>query len=172
MQPTHEGESRILVREAAQRDIPAIVQCLREAFHPYRDSYTPGAFADTVLSCHALELRMKTMCVLVAAEQSGQIAGTIAYQAVDEEEGHIRGMAVAPAAQGSDVAPLLLSSVESKLRGLHCSRITLDTTEPLVRAMRFYERHGFRRSGKVTDFFGMPLHGYVKVLRQATSPQL
>lgn len=185
MQPTHEGESRILVREAAQRDIPAIVQCLREAFHPYRDSYTPGAFADTVLSCHALELRMKTMCVLVAAKpgspaseacwdgkQSGQIAGTIAYQAVDEEEGHIRGMAVAPAAQGSGVAPLLLSSVESKLRGLHRSRITLDTTEPLVQAMRFYERHGFRRSGKVTDFFGMPLHEYVKVLRQATSPQL
>ncbi len=30
--------------------------------------------------------------------------------------------------------------------------------------MRFYESHGYRRSGEVTDFFGMPLHEYVKDL--------
>jgi len=28
--------------------------------------------------------------------------------------------------------------------------------------MRFYEKHGYRRSGKVSDFFGMPLVEYVK----------
>jgi hypothetical protein len=40
----------------------------------------------------------------------------------------------------------------------------LDTTEPLQRAMGFYEKHGYRRSGKVSDFFGMPLVEYQKVL--------
>ena len=38
------------------------------------------------------------------------------------------------------------------------------TTEPLERAMRFYEKHGYRRSGRVTDFFGMTLHEWVKSL--------
>jgi hypothetical protein len=31
--------------------------------------------------------------------------------------------------------------------------------------MRFYERHGYRRSGRISDFFGMPLIEYVKVLK-------
>jgi len=29
------------------------------------------------------------------------------------------------------------------------------------------EKHGYRRSGKITDFFGMPLPEYVKGLRSA-----
>ncbi len=28
--------------------------------------------------------------------------------------------------------------------------------------MRFYERHGYRGSGEVTDFFGMRLHQNMK----------
>jgi len=31
--------------------------------------------------------------------------------------------------------------------------------------MRFYEKHGYRRSGKVSDFFGMPLVEYAKPLQ-------
>jgi hypothetical protein len=42
--------------------------------------------------------------------------------------------------------------------------VTLDTTAPLVRAIRFYERHGYVRSGAVTDFFGMPLYEFRKGL--------
>jgi hypothetical protein len=42
--------------------------------------------------------------------------------------------------------------------------VSLDTTEPLRRAMRFYERNGYQRSGKVTDFFGMTLIEYIKEL--------
>jgi hypothetical protein len=44
-------------------------------------------------------------------------------------------------------------------------RISLDTTEPLTRAMRLYEKNGFCRSGRVSDFFGMKLFEYVNVLR-------
>ena len=43
-----------------------------------------------------------------------------------------------------------------------CQRIALDTTQPLERAMRFYEKNGYQRSGKVSDLFGMPLVEYVK----------
>jgi ribosomal protein S18 acetylase RimI-like enzyme len=42
--------------------------------------------------------------------------------------------------------------------------VTLDTTEPLARAIRFYEQHGFHRSGIIRDFFGMPLLEYRKSL--------
>jgi len=52
--------------------------------------------------------------------------------------------------------------MELRLSG--CVRITLDTTEPLERAMRFYEKNGYRRSGRVSDFFEMPLIEYQKTL--------
>ena len=70
-------------------------------------------------------------------------------------------MAVLPECQGYGIADQLLERVEAELMK-DCSRISLDTTEPLDRAMRFYERHGYRRSGKTQDFFGMTLIEYVK----------
>jgi len=62
------------------------------------------------------------------------------------------------------VAARLLSAVEGELRQKKCRRVTLDTTAQLKRAMRFYEKSGFRRSGRVRDFFGMPLFDYVKAI--------
>ena len=48
------------------------------------------------------------------------------------------------------------------LRSNGCRCVTLDTTLPLQAAMSFYQKHGYRRSGKVTDFFSMPLLEFVK----------
>ena len=50
-----------------------------------------------------------------------------------------------------------------------CTRLTLDTTEPLQRAISFYRRNGFVTSGTVTDFFGMPLYEYVKALSDSST---
>ena len=83
---------------------------------------------------------------------------------MDPEEGHIRGMAVVAEWQGCGLAAQLLQAAESELRSQGCHRVTLDTTEPLERAMRFYGKNGYRRSGKVDNFFGMPLIEYVKNL--------
>jgi len=73
-------------------------------------------------------------------------------------------MAVLPSWHGRGVGEQLLTAAEAELRGLGCVRVTLDTTEPLERAMRFYEKHGFARSGRVADFYGMRLIEYVKEL--------
>ncbi len=160
------------IRKAVQSDAVGILKCLRSAFETHRDSYTPGAFADTVLTPETLQTRLSTMCLFVAVTDSGEIVGTIGChvlhpnvdQNVHPREGHIRGMAVLPAWQGSGLASALLASAESELHALGCSRITLDTTAPLRPAIRFYEKNGFRRSGKVTDFFGMELFEFVKTL--------
>ena len=74
------------------------------------------------------------------------------------------GMAVAPGWQGSGVAAALLEAAEDQLRQAGCTRVTLDTTEPLQRAIRFYTRHGYAATGHVTDFFGMRLYEYAKPL--------
>ena len=38
------------IRNATYEDCAAVLECLRSAFAPYRESYTPEAFLDTVLT--------------------------------------------------------------------------------------------------------------------------
>lgn len=151
------------VRSAVAGDTEGIGACLRAAFASYRDRYTPAAYADTVPDASGVAARLSTMKVFVAEERDGSIVGTIAGT-VTGEEAHVRGMAVLPRVQGSGVAARLLAAVEDDVRDRGCSAVTLDTTEPLARAIRFYERNGYRATGKIADFFGMPLYEYRKDL--------
>ena len=73
-------------------------------------------------------------------------------------------MAVLPECHGQGIAKELLATAEEELRLLGCTRVTLNTTEPLRRAVHFYEKNGYRASGKIRDFFGMPLYEREKPL--------
>ena len=159
--PTPATQS-VTIRRASARDSQGILQCLRSAFAPYQHLYTPPAYEDTVLTPELLEKRLRSMSVFVAETGSGQIVGTISCGLLTQPEGHLRGMGVLPEWQGRGVAKQLLDCAESELRESGCERVTLDTTEPLLPAMRFYERNGFRRTGTISDFFSMPLIEYHK----------
>ena len=166
---TKEGaERRFEIAHATVDDADDILFCLRAAFEPYRQQYTPDAYDDTVMTADTVRERIHRMTVLVARTGGGAIVGTIGG-VVRSAEGHIRGMAVIPAAQGAGVADLLLGSIEHEMAARGCSYLTLDTTAPLVRAIRFYERNGYVRSGAVNDFFGMPLYEYHKWLQPDSS---
>jgi GNAT superfamily N-acetyltransferase len=153
-----------VVHRADIGDSAGILDCLREAFEPYRESYTHAAFLDTVLTPETLAQRFSFMTIFVARDSDHKIIGTLGCNRINTEEGHIRGMAVRTLWQGRGVAHALLKTAESELRRLRCRRSTLDTTIPLQRAISFYEKHGYRASGKVDNFFGMPLCEYVKDL--------
>lgn len=155
----------ITIRQAAISDADGILNCLRAAFEPFRSAYTDGAYQDTVLTGESLARRLAEMTVLVAVGGSGRVIGTIACKVSGDAEGHLRGMAVLPECQGSGIAHQLLERAEAELMKEGCSRVSLDTTEPLERAMQFYEWHGYRRSGRTQDFFGMTLIEYGKLLK-------
>jgi len=154
----------ICVRKAKDEDAPGILACLREAFEEFRSQYTPQGFLDTVLTAETLRVRRETMNVFVAVNSANEVLGTIACGVVSPEEGHLRGMAVLPSIRGNGVAAELLRQAEQEMLSRGCARVTLDTTEPLERAMRFYEKRGYRKSERISDFFGMPLIEYQKAL--------
>ena len=157
------------VRQAVIADAVQILDCLSEAFAPFRDAYTPEAFLDTVLTPATLQERFKTMTLFVVLDRAGTVVGTIGCELTSSGEGHLRGMAVRSAWQGAGVAAELLRQAESELVRRGCARITLDTTEPLRRAIAFYEKHGYQPSGVTRDFYGMPLFEYCKDLKPATT---
>lgn len=154
----------ITIQLATVHDAEKIRACLEAAFAGHRAHYTRPAFEDTVPTVAAIRARMTYMTVYKAWTTGGEIIGTVACGVVGEI-GHLRGMAVYPAWQGQGIAEQLLHAAESALITAGCVHVTLDTTEPLRRAIRFYEKHGYSPSGRVTDFFGMPLYEYVKTLR-------
>ena len=151
------------IRRATLADSDAILACLAAAFSPYQSAYTVEAFRDTVLSRETIERRFATATLFVASSAQ-QIVGTIGCYKESAQIGHIRGMAVLCDWQGRGVAAALLERAEEELRAGGCARVTLDTTTPLSRAIRFYENHGYRPTGRVAEFFGMPLHEYAKQL--------
>jgi len=154
----------ITVRHALRGDEAGILGCLSAAFEPFRGSYTPAAFADTIQSQDSLRARMSAMDVFVAADEEHRIIGTVATGDRGDGAGLIRGMAVVPSFQRRGVARRLLRRALDELVVSGCRRATLGTTQPLVAASRLYESSGFARTGKVPDFFGMPLHEYERSL--------
>ncbi|MDH4070923.1 MAG: GNAT family N-acetyltransferase, partial [Ignavibacteria bacterium] len=149
MNAAHESSESFVVRKALAADAGGIPDCLRSAFEPYRADYTPDGFSDTILSPATIRSRFREMTLFVALTPEREVIGTIGCNIVGGGEGHLRGMAVRPDHQGSGVAQRLLLAVETELRGQGCTKVTLDTTEVLKRARRFYERNGYRVSGVV-----------------------
>ncbi|MGE5110534.1 MAG: GNAT family N-acetyltransferase [Acidobacteriaceae bacterium] len=158
----HKTSAHFSIRKATTDDCYGILECLASAFALFRESYTPDAFLDTVLTPDTIMKRLQDMVVFVALQCDGNVIGTISCKVEHAGEGHLRGMAVRPDWQDSAVAAELLARAEEELRNSGCPTITLDTTQPLTRAVRFYEKHGFRTTGQVADFFGMPLFEYRK----------
>ena len=154
--------AEFVIRPASVLDAPAILDTLRAAFEPYRPQYTPPAWLDTVMTEDTLLGRLSSMSVLVAVGAKGVVIGTIGGVMRSPSEGHLRGMAVPPEWHGCGIAQRLLDAMEAHLLAQGCTSISLDTTEPLLGARRFYEKNGFTRTGKITDFFGMPLIEYAK----------
>jgi GNAT superfamily N-acetyltransferase len=154
--------AEIKIRPAVEADAAAVAACLERGFAPYREFYSPAAFSDTVPDAAGVRLRLRQMHVLVATvgeEIVGTVSGTSSGVTA-----HLRGMAVVPEWHGQSVAAKLLGAIEHWARSRGSTGVTLDTTLPLQAAMKFYEKNGYRRSGRTSDFFGMPLIEYSKGL--------
>nr|MBA3805871.1 GNAT family N-acetyltransferase [Acidobacteriota bacterium] len=71
---------------------------------------------------------------------------------------YIQSMGVLPSARGLRIGELLLRSVEDFASAHGYKRLFLSTTPFLSRAIKLYERFGFRRTDAPPhDLFGTPL---------------
>lgn len=105
---------------------------------------------------HMASLMRDGYALTCAVDGSGQVVG---FTAVSEQEGHLAQIAVHPDWWGSDVADRLIVAAKQR-----AGRLTLDVNQENPRAVRFYEKHGFRRlradvnsaSGRPTWWYGWP----------------
>jgi len=131
-------------------------EILHEAFLPYIDLYTPGAFSATVVSADILEARIasENYCVY-GCYINDVMAGTVSTKLNSNDELYFMSMAVSPAYSGLGIGTALLNAIENEAQEKRCSSIILETYAPLIDAIRLYEKNGYRRTGNQRDYSGI-----------------
>jgi putative acetyltransferase len=158
----------IQIRAAVPDDAASIASVLHESFIEYQSQYTSEGFAATTPAPDQTRVRMSEGKVWVAL-LDGRIVGTVAVVAKGESL-YIRGMAILPAARGARIGERLLKEIESFAIEHHYRRLFLSTTPFLSRAIRLYEKFGFRRNAEGPhDLFGTPLMTMEKILEDSKS---
>jgi putative acetyltransferase len=90
---------------------------------------------------------------VVVAEADGEIVGFIV---INPSSGYLDQIAVRPESWGSNVAKTLMREAKRLARS-----VTLDVNQSNARAIRFYEREGFVRTGEgVNPLSGKPTFCY------------
>jgi GNAT superfamily N-acetyltransferase len=144
------------MRLAGIEDAATIARVLLLSFSEYRPSYTASAFAATTPSATAVVARLSEGPIWLAQSEDAVIGTVSAVLRGDSV--YIRGMGVLPNARGQQIGFALLERVELFARELSRPRLFLSTTPFLDRAIRLYERSGFRRiDDGPHDLFGTPL---------------
>lgn len=151
------GQSdQIEIRVAEPEDASAISSLLLQSFEEYKPLYTNEGFAATTPNAEAVLDRLREGPVWIALANSS-IVGTVSV-VLKGESLYVRGMAVSPAARGRGIGELLLQRIEAYAIDHNCKRMYLSTTPFLDRAIRLYERFGFRRASEGPhDLSGTPL---------------
>lgn len=146
----------VSINAASPADADSIASVLSESFAEYRTLYTPEGYAATTPTAGQIRARWEEGPVWVAVRE-GCVVGTVSAVPRGREL-YVRSMAVVPSARGRRVGELLLGRVEEFALAHGHARLTLTTTPFLSRAIRLYERAGFRPSGRSPlELFGTPL---------------
>lgn len=132
----------IEIRLATEGDAEVISGLILEAFAPFKEQYTDGAFEYTTPGADVIRGRVSEGPTWLAIDD-GEALGTVSGL---PEEGslYIRSMAVRPAVQGRRVGQTLLDALEGYARDKGFRRLYLYTTFVLPGARRLYEKNGFR----------------------------
>lgn len=140
-EPKAEKAPQLEVRRAQPGDEHIISSLILEAFEPFKDEYTPGAF-DYVTPAASRVLERYDEGPMWIAELHGEPIGTVSGLP-EIERYYIRSMAVIPRSQRIGAGQQLLEALERDARERGYARTYLYTTFVLPGATRLYEKNGF-----------------------------
>lgn len=142
------------IRELTAKDAAAVAEILRQAPEAV---FWPDASVKEVLAWKG--------ALAIASEADEKLHGfLIARQAGDEAE--ILNLAVASESRRSGVGGALLSSALEALRARGVTCVFLEVRESNARAIAFYSKHGFSRTGRREDYYRDPRESAIVMQRK------
>lgn len=150
------------IRAIEPHDVSAAVALVRDVLGEFGLEFGKGAHTDAELTTLPGSYRARGGEFWVAA-RDGEIIGTCGVFPVAPATFELRKMYLRPATRGLGVGRALLDTAVEWVRAQGGERMVLDTTEQMVRAIAFYEAHGFVRDD--TQVRGTRCsRGYTRVL--------
>ena len=139
--PQAETRTEVIVRLALPSESETVSDLISEAFSPFRDEYTDGAFEYTTPKADAIRPRFDEGPIWIA-EIDGEAVGTVSGLP-DNGRFYIRSMAIKPSVQRGGIGQKLLDALEAYARAEGFEKLYLYTTYVLPGAKRLYEKNGF-----------------------------
>jgi len=157
--------NKLKIRIAVSTDIHSIHEILSEAFKPYRKYYTKKAYKATVISPEEIEKRIENSeTIVLVADYANVVIGTASINLGDKTNLYIQSMAVKPTYQGKGIGLCILTIIERIGKEKNCKIMSLESYEPLKKAVLLYEKFGFKRTGKERDYQGITVFEMIKEL--------
>jgi GNAT superfamily N-acetyltransferase len=120
---------------------------LREAPYAFGSTYEAEVGASEQSWRHRLTDRTRFI-----AELDGRVAGTVGAGAGEvSNAAALTALWVNPSFRGKGVGSALIDAVVDWATAHHCGQVLLWVTEVNQAAERLYERHGFARTGRVSE---------------------
>src|SRR5262245_4751833 len=134
-----------VIRRARPSDMPPILVVERAGFGEW--AWDRKLFAEYMDTCGD---------TLLVAESRGRVVGyaiTCITRRLISSRAELVSIAVSPSVRGKGAADALLRSAIRRVRARKVSRIALTVKVTNGRALRFYEKYGFRRIRRVPRYY-------------------
>jgi [ribosomal protein S18]-alanine N-acetyltransferase len=125
---------------------------------------SPEAAAWSVKSLEQLNKRGELGWVI---EEKRKIAGFLVVRAV-VAEAEVLNLCVAPEKRRAGLAEALLTEAIAELRRTRVDRLFLEVRESNTPAISFYEKHGFRKTGRRPGYYRNPDEAAVLMMKELT----
>ena len=127
--------------EPMQKTDLAEVVALEESVYPH--PWSMGNFVDSLSSNYE---------AWVLRDQGGDLLGYFLLMAI-VDEAHLLNVAVSAERQGQGLGCLLLNQAVACARGLGMTSVLLEVRPSNERALKIYERYGFKQSGRRKGYY-------------------
>jgi ribosomal protein S18 acetylase RimI-like enzyme len=158
------GNKKLVFRKAKINDKEKIYNILLNSFKPYKKDYTEKGYYSTILSPEKIEERInENIFKIFVVTIDKKIVGTVSILHQDDRY-YIRSMAVEPDYQNKGVGLFILENIFDIAKNENIKKISLESFKPLKKAVRFYEKHGFKKTGIIKDLYGNEIFEMIKIL--------
>jgi GNAT superfamily N-acetyltransferase len=138
--------SPLLIRRAADADLPRIVELLAKGSVPGEPSPEGGDIAPYRSALHEIEAGTGAVLVAELGDEVVGVCQLIVFRHLHRRGGlcaEIESVHVHPDHRGAGIGSTLIAAAVERARALGCYRVQLTSNRAREDAHRFYERLGF-----------------------------
>ncbi|KGX92350.1 GNAT family acetyltransferase [Pontibacillus halophilus JSM 076056 = DSM 19796] len=140
-----------MIRQANERDIPAIQRVASETWHATYEGIinrdAQDRFIANAYSQHSMENRVKGMFYI--AEEQGDVIGFGNFSKIEGKTFYIGALYVLPTHQGKGIGTRLLQYGLDRMEDW--TEVEVDVEKENAQGVRFYEKHGFTKKKEYED---------------------